>query len=204
MKKILSYFDFKSKTAKVSKTEKDCFVLFFCFAAGLIISIAVVGTSANNQENPLFKLLYNSIEKSLSISITARFINSLITNCLWLITSYFLGVSAFGYPLIFILPFIIGIQKGSFISILLINRGVGFFAKSFLFFVFQNCFLILLLIFSFFYSLKMSVQTFYMIRGISRFDVEYIDFKKYSKYFLLFFILLIFISLADSFLINLL
>ena len=204
MKKILSYFEFKSRTSKVGKTEKGYFILFFCFLIGFIVSIAVVGTSANNQDNPLIKLLYNLSEKAFSSSVTISFINSLSANCFWLITSYFFGASAFGYPFIFIMPFIIGIQKGSFLSIILINSGASFFAKFFLLYFFQNSFLILILMMAFFYSLKMSVQTFYMIRGISRFDVEYIDFKKYTKLFILYLTIVIFLSLADSFLINLL
>jgi len=202
MRKILSYFDLKSKTGKVSKTKKECFVLFFCFLLGLAISIAVVGTSANSQDVSLFKILSDSIEKTLLLNVTSLFFNSILVNSLWLIISYFLGTSAFGYPFIFCMPLIIGVQKGSFISAILINKGISFFTKAFIFFVLQNSFIILVLIISFLYSLRMSAQTFYMVRGVSRLDIEYIDFKKYNRIFILIFVLLIFLSLSDAFLVN--
>lgn len=204
MKKILSYFDLKPKIGRMNKTKKSYFVLFFFFIIGFAISIVAIGTSANNQDSPFFKAISNSIDKIFALKVAQLFVNALVSNSVWLIISYFLGVSAFGYPFIFIIPFIIGLQKGTFLTILLINSGIGFFIKSFLCLIFQNSLLILILIYAVYYSLKMSAQTFNMVRGISRFDTEYIDFKKYSKIFIILFFVLFFLSLTDAFLFSLL
>ena len=140
MKKILSFIDLKSKFTRINKVRKGYFALFLFFIIGFVISIVAVGISANNQDAVLFKAVLNAINRTLTLKVVHIFVTTLFTNCVWLIISYFLGVSAFGYPFVFLMPFIFGIQKGAFLSILLVNRGIVFFIKSFLCLIFQNSF----------------------------------------------------------------
>lgn len=183
--------------------SKKIFLLYFLFLFGFIIGIVCVGFSADKQELAIYEILDNSFESYKSSGFLDGFFNSFLSILFYIIASYMLGLFAYGTPIIYALPIFLGVQKGIIISFLFIQNGLIGVLKTIFLFVPQNAFIVSGLFFTFLFSIDMSIQTFFTVRGISRFDVEYLDYFKYNKYFLIFLAGALVLSAIDSFMVKL-
>lgn len=180
----------KKSPAEIFKENKTAFYSVLFYSAGLILGAFIYTKYSGEGLNELIKTL-NSTE------FLTSFINNLGFYFLVYAVTVLLGICLVGFPLIQIIPLILGIQCGLESAYYYINFQIKGFGYNLLMIAPFVCSFLTLIIFTIEISYELS-KSIYNITVNKNFEGEKIDYKKYLKKYLIYALIAVAVALVNS------
>ncbi len=180
----------KKSPAEIFKENKTAFYSVLFYSAGLILGAFIYTKYSGEGLNELIKTL-NSTE------FLTSFINNLGFYFLVYAVTVLLGICLVGFPLIQIIPLILGIQCGLESAYYYINFQIKGFGYNLLMIAPFVCSFLTLIIFTIEISYELS-KSIYNITVNKNFEGEKIDYKKYLKKYLIYALIAVAVALINS------
>ena len=180
----------KKSPAEIFKENKTALYSVLFYSAGLILGAFIYTKYSGEGLNELIKTL-NSTE------FLTSFINNLGFYFLVYAVTVLLGICLVGFPLIQIIPLILGIQCGLESAYYYINFQIKGFGYNLLMIAPFVCSFLTLIIFTIEISYELS-KSIYNITVNKNFEGEKIDYKKYLKKYLIYALIAVAVALINS------
>lgn len=180
----------KKSPAEIFKENKTAFYSVLFYTAGLLLGAFIYVKCSGDALNELIKML-NSTE------FLTAFINNLGFYFLVYAVTVLLGICLVGFPVIQIIPLVLGVQCGLETAYYYINFGIKGFGYNLLMIAPFVCSFLTLIIFTIEISYELS-KSIYNITVNKNFDSEKIDYKKYLKKYLIYALIAVAVALVNS------
>lgn len=179
--------------------NKDRFLisLFFALGIGILIGSIASGSNFSNENSILFKMHNSYIQSRSEQSFLELFWGVFLSEFLYLLICYILGLCAIGIPFLYTIPLIYGIGKGIILGFLYAEGGFSGILNSILFYSVQGVGLSSVLIIALKKSYKMSLQAFSSINSSSR-NSKNITLKKYNQFYIIILLIAVLFCAVDA------
>ena len=179
--------------------NKDRFLisLFFMLGIGILIGSIASGSNFSNENSILFKMHNSYIQSRSEQSFLELFWGVFLSEFLYLLICYILGLCAIGIPFLYAIPLIYGIGKGIILGFLYAEGGFSGILNSILFYSVQGVGLSSVLIIALKKSYKMSLQAFSSINSSSR-NAKNITLKKYNQFYIIILLIAVLFCAGDA------
>lgn len=179
--------------------SKDRFLitLFFLLGTGILIGSVAAGSNASDESSILFRIHSSFTQGKTEKNFLELFLDTFLSEFLYLLVCYISGLCAVGIPVLFIIPLIYGMGKGIIWGFLYANEGLFGIINGLLFHSVQGVGLMSLIIIALRKSYKMSCRTFASISSNVCDDIAP-TFKKYNQFYVIILIISILFCLIDA------
>lgn len=180
----------KKSFYEIFKENKTAFYASFFFTAGLLCGALIY-------KNYATQALDDIIKSTVSNDFLNLFINNLGFYFFIFALTLFMGICLVGFPIINIVPLLIGIQAGIKISYYYLNFGFKGFGYSLLMIAPFVCSFLTVIVYTVALSSDLSKKIYDLTVGINE-NAEKIEYKSYMKKYLLYALMVVIVALVNS------
>lgn len=180
----------KKSFFEIFKENKTAFYASFFFAAGLLCGALIYKNCATDA-------LDDIIRSTVSNDFLNLFINNLGFYFFIFALTLFMGICLVGFPIINIVPLLIGIQTGIKISYYYINFGIKGFGYSLLMIAPFVCSFLTVIVYTVALSSELSKNIYELTVGKTE-NAQKIEYKSYMKKYLLYALMIVIVTLVNS------
>lgn len=170
--------------------NKTAFYAALFFAAGLLCGSLIYKNCATD-----------ALDEIIISSVNGEFLNLFINNLGFYFFVFaltlFMGICLVGFPIINIVPLLIGVQAGLKISYYYINFGIKGFGYSLLMIAPFVCSFLTVIVYTVSLSSDLSKRIYNLTVGKNESN-EKIEYKSYMKKYLLYAVMIVFVALINS------